>query len=394
MNVTVFGIAVMTLCVSLAFLPANAVDFTLQIFGNANMDDTIDEQDIEYVQGIIDGTKDKTELSDANYDGTIDKEDIAQIDLIICGDEKKLTYIDNFGEAETVNKPIKRLANLGLYGIQVARMVNAEDVLLPVIGSSTISKLKVFYSEFSGWPTTVSGNNIDFEYILSLNPDAVQPNLEMQTYPPSSLEQKRLYQKGLPGIPIISLDFRTPDDLSQNVKMYGYILGRRDEAQEFINWYDNYMDIIKARVEGISDDEKPRFYVTGGTGEEDFGNTKTSKDRRAQAIEIAGGINIVDELINMTDPEAPTSFTVETEWVVKQNPDYIFRIVHPGTVELSGYELNDTAPLAAVRQKIMDMPELAQVDAVVNGNVYIIDGHLDDGGGNNIIGSAYTAKGL
>ena len=76
MNKTVFGIAVLTLCVSLAFIPASAADFTLQIFGNANMDDTINELDIEYVQGIIDGSKDKTELADANYDGKIDEEDI------------------------------------------------------------------------------------------------------------------------------------------------------------------------------------------------------------------------------------------------------------------------------------------------------------------------------
>jgi len=389
MNKTMFGIAVMASCVLLALVPANASDFTLPIFGNANMDDTIDEQDIEYVQGIIDGAKDKTQLADANYDGKIDKDDIAQIDLIIQGNEKKLTYIDNFGEAETINEPIERLANLGLYGIQVARMIDAEDILLPVVGGSTIPKLKVFYSKFCSWPTTVNGNDIDFEYILSLNPDTVQPNLEMQTYPQSSIEQKRVYQKGLPAMQIISLDFRTPNDLSRNVMTYGYLLGKRDEAKKFIDWYDNYMTMIETRVEGIPDEKKPRFFVTG---EGNFGDTKTSKDRRAQAIEIAGGQNIVDDLINMTDPESPTAITVETEWVMKQNPDYIFRIVHPGTTELSGYELNDTAPLAAVRQKILDMPELAQVKAVVNGNVYIIDGHLDDGGGNNIIGSAYAAK--
>jgi iron complex transport system substrate-binding protein len=40
----------------LAFTPANAAEFTLEIFGNANMDDAIDEYDVEYVQGIIDPT--------------------------------------------------------------------------------------------------------------------------------------------------------------------------------------------------------------------------------------------------------------------------------------------------------------------------------------------------
>jgi len=389
MKKTVFEIAVTTICVSLAFMPASASDFTLEIFGNANMDDTIDEQDIEYVQGIIDGTKDETELADANYDGEIDEEDIDQIELIIDGEEKELTYIDNFGEAETVNKPIERLANLGTYGLQVARMVNAEDVLLPVIGWYDLKEWNIFYSEFVDWPSAGIDPDTDFEYIISLNPDAVQPNLESTSYSPSSIEQKRLYQERLSNIPIVSLDLRTPNDLSRNVKTYGYILDKRDEAQEFIDWHDGYMDMIKARVEGISDDEKPRFFITG---EGDFGSTKTSKDRRAQAIEIAGGINIVDELINMDDPEAPTALTVDTEWVIEQNPDYIFRIVHPGTTELSGYMLNNTAAVAAVRQQIMDRPGLHMVDAVVNGDVYVMDGHVCDGAGNTIIGSAYAAK--
>jgi len=66
MNIEALGIVIVGLCISLALMPAGASDFTLEIFGNANMDDTIDELHIEYVQGIIDGTDDETELSDAN----------------------------------------------------------------------------------------------------------------------------------------------------------------------------------------------------------------------------------------------------------------------------------------------------------------------------------------
>jgi iron complex transport system substrate-binding protein len=72
MKITTLGIAVMTFCALLSFIPATASDFTLQIFGNANMDDTIDELDIEYVRGIIDGANEPTQFADANYDGVID----------------------------------------------------------------------------------------------------------------------------------------------------------------------------------------------------------------------------------------------------------------------------------------------------------------------------------
>ena len=37
--------------------PSVAADFTLEIFGNANMDETIDDADIAYVEEVIRGTK-------------------------------------------------------------------------------------------------------------------------------------------------------------------------------------------------------------------------------------------------------------------------------------------------------------------------------------------------
>ena len=377
-------------------LPAIAADQTdepLGIYGNANEDDTIDMRDTTYIKLAIFGKKPKTDLGDANYDGKVSMLDVGQTKLIILGKEKKLTYIDVFGEAETVKKPIKRLANLGTYGLQIARMVNADDILLPVVGWPPIKEWAIFYSEFVDWPAAGLGSETDFEYVLSLNPDTVQPNFEYTSYPSAKMrEEKKLFKEKLPGIPLISLDFRTPTVISRSVGTYGYILDREEDAQEFIDWHDGHMNIIKSRVEDIAEDEKPRFYIAGGHEGAKFYSTKTSKDRRAQAITIAGGINIADELIDIGDPESPTALTVDPEWVIEQNPEYIFRVVHPGTTELSGYILDDTAAVAAARQAIMDRPELAKVDAVVNGTVYIVEGHLDDGGGNTIIGSAYAAK--
>jgi len=73
---------------SVASISAVASDYTLGIFGNANMDDTINEDDIAYVEGIIEGTNEETEFADANNDREIDEGDIAQIEAIINGEEK------------------------------------------------------------------------------------------------------------------------------------------------------------------------------------------------------------------------------------------------------------------------------------------------------------------
>ena len=78
---------------------ASAQEITLNIFGNANMDQQIDEEDISYLQGILDGKNDKTNLSDANQDGGVDESDLGQIRQIIDGTESEIYYVNAFGNA-------------------------------------------------------------------------------------------------------------------------------------------------------------------------------------------------------------------------------------------------------------------------------------------------------
>lgn len=66
------------------------------VYGNANMDNKIDESDKEYVQMIIDGEKETTKYADANNDGTVDSKDIAYIeDLINFTGGKRYYTMDN-----------------------------------------------------------------------------------------------------------------------------------------------------------------------------------------------------------------------------------------------------------------------------------------------------------
>ena len=90
-NTMLVGIIMMLLLT----LPASASDYTLKIFGNANEDDTINMQDVTYLELIILEYRDETELADAKYDGEIDILDVTQIELIILGKEKELTILDN-----------------------------------------------------------------------------------------------------------------------------------------------------------------------------------------------------------------------------------------------------------------------------------------------------------
>ena len=59
-------VLVMMLCILANHMPAMASEFVLEVFGNANMDDIIDEKDIEYVNGIINKTTESSKLLTQN----------------------------------------------------------------------------------------------------------------------------------------------------------------------------------------------------------------------------------------------------------------------------------------------------------------------------------------
>lgn len=89
---------------------------------------------------------------------------------------------------------------------------------------------------------------------------------------------------------------REPDVLVRTVRTYGYIIDREDEAEEFIDWFEElYLNTFKARTEGLSEDKK-------------------SPD----------------------DPNYGGMLDVDPEFVVLQNPDFIFKAVGSW---ISGYDI-------------------------------------------------------
>jgi iron complex transport system substrate-binding protein len=135
----------MTITLLLLTLPAAASDHTLEIFGNANEDDTINMQDVTYTELIILEYRDTTELADAKYDGEIDILDMTQIALIILGQEKELTVIDSADRTVTVQKPVERIVVLTYPDAEAIKIVKAEERVVGV--SSDIKRRKTFFPE-------------------------------------------------------------------------------------------------------------------------------------------------------------------------------------------------------------------------------------------------------
>lgn len=151
--------AIFFVSIVLAVSLACASDSTLQIFGNANMDEDVDEEDIAYLQGIINGTNEPTKLADANNDSIIDETDVSQIEKIIEGSETDLTIIDSAGRVLTVKLPIDRVVAFNNHQVETMRSIKAED---KIVGVGSDIKNDEILSEFYEYPNVESTKNPNY----------------------------------------------------------------------------------------------------------------------------------------------------------------------------------------------------------------------------------------
>jgi iron complex transport system substrate-binding protein len=347
--------------VFLAFISPNitpviAADFTLGIFGNANMDDEIDEKDVEYLQGIINGANEATRLADADGDGQIDEDDIAQIEAIISGDERSLT-IETFtiyegAKVVTVPKPVERIVVLAISGGEATKCVNSADKVVGVGSVFSEDKNLAIFPHLSQLPQVGKWSDPDIEAIVSLDPDLVIADLRWPD--PEKLEDK------LQGfeIPVVRMGFTYPDFSLQEMMILGYLLDERESAEKFVAFEEGYLDLIEDRLATFSDDERPRVYPM-------YSIWKPGSEGSIVHMLClkAGGSNVAADLRGGTGGMYPE---VDLEWLIVTNPEVMFQWSAPG-----GYNVDDISEMEAEWVEITSRPELANVTAIKEQRVYL-----------------------
>ncbi|OEU53880.1 MAG: hypothetical protein BA871_03700 [Desulfuromonadales bacterium C00003096] len=329
-------------------LPAASSDYTLDIFGNANEDDTINMQDVTYTELIILEYRDRTDLADAKYDGKINMQDVTQIELVILGKEKELTVLDSADRIVTVKKPVERIISLSSGCAEAIKAIGAKDQVV----ARNRDMDGVFFPELSKLSSVGSFFNPDYEKILELQPDIVT------SYSAMTLEEKLEPA----GIAVVCLHCYRPDKVEEEIKTLGYILDKRDGAEKFIDFFQSYLITINERVEGLSEEDMTQVYFEG------YGDYSTcgKGSQEYQMTTMAGSINIAADL-----PGAGISGgVVDPEWLIEQNPAIIIKMA-PRDLSC-GYDEDNPAEMKAKREDIMSRPGFDRISAVKNDKVHLI----------------------
>jgi iron complex transport system substrate-binding protein len=338
----------------------------LDIYGNANEDDSIDMGDVVYIKLAIFGKKSKTELCDANYDGKVSMLDVGQTKLIILGKEKELTIIDITGMTVTVKKPVERMAVFDFYAAEAIRAIGAKDKIIGV--GRYAAKYPEYYPDLHLKPLIGSGSSPNYEKIIELNTDLVIDYREAST----NVIREKLESTD---IPVIGLQFYVPPTHFREVRILGFILDKEKEADEYLTLLQSNYDLIEERVGGLKTEEKRTAYYESSKKYRTCGGLGSGYH---SLIRMAGGINIFADL--------PPFCEVSPEAVARRNPDVIIK------AGIHGYALTDTIMLEESREEIMNRPELAKVTAVKNGDVYVFSRTILQEGGKYPTGVCYIAK--
>lgn len=348
------------LCFSFAVVHAESYDFVLNLYGNANMDDTIDSKDIEYVKAVFEGKETPTEFSDANNDGKVDENDVAQIEQIIDGKEKVLILIDSANRTVALKTPIERVV-IARKGAEEFTILMAKDKIVGIGDDAKLNNPDIVKKTGVDMIQSVGNFNsgsLDYETIISLKPDLVIAT--------SPALKKGLADKIPENIPVVALDSEVDIDLASQdeiIKKLGYIVNEPKKADELINWRNKYKNILGDEIGKLDQDTLPTYYVETY----DKYVTYLSDKYDSKAISGCGGRNIVDGSKFPKNELQDGEVTIDPEWLIDQDPDYIFIREDTNAAGFNWTEEDAKTEL----ETLIDRPGWENLKAVKNGHVYL-----------------------
>jgi iron complex transport system substrate-binding protein len=327
------------------------VPFSVQIMGNANQDEVVNNLDIAKINEIISGKEKKNSLADANNDGVIDQKDIDQIQKIIDGKEDIIYYINLNGEVVSVKHPLSKIVVVYDNTAEIVRILGAQDKVVGV--DSMIAGEPKYFPELSALPSIGNRKECNVEKILELKPDAVFVHAKSESGCPD-LEQK-LKDKG---IDVVRLGTWESHTAVPSLMLMAYMLDKVDNAQKYITYQQKILDTIQERIATIPAEKRLNVFVDRP------GDTTVAKGSGySEAVEFAGGNNIAKKLSGGFENLLPA---VDAEWVVKQNPDVIIGLSWEG-----GYETNDKNTVKKRYDEVVAKPGFSSIKAVKSNKVFI-----------------------
>ncbi len=304
--------------VAMAAQPSAAADrfgFMLDIYGNADMNWTIDSADINYVYAVIKGTAPVTPYADANRDGVVDKNDLASIQALMDGTARSISLVDRSGATVTIRLPVTRLVTLAPWGTRTLVQLGVQDIIAGIDAyTAKGSKYAGQFAFLKACPKLSDRINVgtsgapNKEVLAALHPDLILAG-QVKADQAEVLETASGAPVFQPRDNLNGRDYAIENGPYENWLTLGYIFGKQDRALNIINFCENEFGMLKSRISALSKAEKRSAWYCSG---------KINRGARIYSpILLAGGTM-------PSAANAPFFGEIQLEQVLKWDPDVIF----------------------------------------------------------------------
>ncbi|GAB6265889.1 MAG: hypothetical protein STSR0001_13350 [Methanothrix sp.] len=202
-----------------------ASDYILEIFGNANMDDKIDEADATYIADVIASSMSPTMLSDANGDGKVDGRDIDQVQRIINGTVEQLIVMDEANRTVRIDMPVKSVVPLVDRDAKILGVLGATGLAVAVSDNIKDSKeYKATLPSLTDLESVGSWTEPDLEKLLQIGPDLLIAYSTSAENINNSIGNR---------VAVLGFTSSTPHSTKDELLKLSYVLNKRENAEEY-----------------------------------------------------------------------------------------------------------------------------------------------------------------
>jgi molybdenum ABC transporter molybdate-binding protein len=193
---------------------------------------------------------------------------------------------------------------------------------------------------------TLTGDTVGPEQIAAVTPDLVIMKSSNQSKLGAPLEAL--------GIPVVYVDFETPDQYATDLVTLGQIFQNEDRAKEVAQYYTDKTAAITKVTSALTDDKKPTVLVVYYNTKDNTVSVNVPPLSWIQTTQVidAGGVPV------WKDAKLGNSWnTVTIEQIAAWNPDYIFVVSY-------------FSPIKDVVATLKADPQWAELKAVKDNKIY------------------------
>ncbi len=316
--VAIVAVALVAIICAAALMMNNGEDIkdveptgNVKIFGNANNDDYINEDDIKLLESIVkSGSWDsaKYPYADADGDGNITSSDVDVVRNIVDGKSCKVRYVDIYDKTVTVNYPVSH-NRIGVSYWQQAELATLlgcwDDVVLA--SQSTTSSNSHRY-DTSNIKESFKGSNITTELILECDCDLVIASQGKSEIVDAAAKAKST-------ITPFYVDVSKSSTYVSTVLTLGALINENEKAKAYADYVNGLLEKINKGMEKV--DTKAKSVITLM-----YANQSTRADIVVECIGT-GAADMIGLISDVYDsPTKSTSnfrMNVEKDWFIQND---------------------------------------------------------------------------